>query len=365
MRNSSLSETPSTSGVWSPSEVIATETSDLHDRLLGWWYALTAVPEVAANASFAKREAVRRVRLFSTVSFFFLLVLFIFLPACPFLPNPYVTALDASLIVATGFTIVINRMKKPLLAGILLVIASEIVLTAVITTTLPFDEISLQLYDLYLIIDLLAVSLIPPQYIFFLAACNSIFIWFDLMYQPHIPFMQHDLLTQFIPIVVRPIGLQVIVAGVTYIWVRSVSRAIARADRAEMVAALEHTIAEERSSSENAKTQLEESIQQLVLMHAEAMNGQMIAKIPYSQDAKILWPLIGVINSLWVRLQRSHQTEQELRQLRQMITSYAGLLRQGSLTPQRPVPIYRTKTDLDALILEIGNLQRTLREHQV
>lgn len=363
MRNSLLSEKTSSSGTWSPSDVIAPETSDLQNRLLGWWYTLTAIPEAPANASFAKREAVRRVRLFSTVTFFFLVVLIIFLPACPMLANPYVTALDSSLIVATIITLIINRMGKPFLAGVLLVIASEIVLTAVITTTLPFDEMSLQLYDLYLIIDLLAVSLIPPQSIFFLAACNSIFIYLDLMYQPHIPSMAHDLITQFLPIVVRPIGLQIIIAGVAYIWVRSATRAITRADRAEMVASLEHTIAEERSFSEQAKTQLEESIQHLVLLHAEAMNGQTIAKIPYSQDAKILWPLVGVINSLWVRLQRAHQTEQELRQLKQMITSYAGLLHQGALSPQKPVPIYRTKTELDALILEIGNLQRTLREH--
>lgn len=364
MRNSLLSEEQSTSGAWRPSEVFAAETPDIQDRLLGWWYTLTAVPELPANASFARREAVRRIRLFSTVTFFFLVVLLIFLPACPMLADPYATALDTLLIMVTIITLVINRMGKPIIAGIVLVIAAELVLTAVITTTLPFDEMSLQLYDLYLIIDLLAVSLIPPQSIFFLAACNSLFIYFDLMFQPRIPIMSHDLITQFIPVLVRPIGLQIIIAGVAYIWVRSANRAITRADRAEMVAALEHTIAEERSFSEQAKTQLEANIQQLVAMHTEAVNTQTIAKIPYAPDARILWPLIGVINSLWVRLQRAHQTEQELQQLKQMIASYAGLLRQGSLTPHRPIPIYRTKTDLDALILEIGNLQRTLREHQ-
>ncbi|MEO7019461.1 MAG: hypothetical protein ABI234_04865 [Ktedonobacteraceae bacterium] len=361
MHNSLPSEAPSTSGSWSPSEVIA-DKPDRQDRLLGWWYALTATPELPASASFVKREAVRRVRLFSTVTFFFLLVILFFLPACPFLPNPNVTLLDAILVVATLITLWINRMGKPLLAGILLIIAAEIILTAVITTTLPFDETSIQLYDLYIIIDLLAVSLIPAQSVFFLAICNSLFIYLDILYQPKTPILVHDLITQFIPVVVRPVGLQIIVAGVAYIWVRSATRAIARADRAEMVAALEHTIAEERSSSDLAKTQMEESIQQLVLMHTEAMNGQMVAKLSYPQEAKMLWPLIGVINSLWVRLQRSHQTDYELRQLKQMITSYAGLLRQGALAPQQPVPIYRTKTDLDTLILEIGNLQRTLRE---
>ena len=129
-----------------------------------------------------------------------------------------------------------------------------------------------------------------------------------------------------------------------------------------MIAALEHTIAEERAYSEQARTQLEESIQQLVKAHIEAVNGQIVAKIPYPPEAKILWPLIGVINSLWVRLQHTHQMEHELRQLKQAITAYAEILHQVAHAPQQPLPMYRTKTDLDPLILAIGHLQRTLRK---
>lgn len=361
MNNSLFSETPSVRKAWSPGE-ITTPEPDWQDRLLNWWYNLTAFPEPPASASFVRREAVRRSRLFSTVTFFFLIVLIIFFPACLFLPNPLVIYLDGVLIGITVFTLVLNRLEQPLLAGVILVIASELVLTAVIMTTNPFDETSIQLYDLYLVVDLLAVSLIPPQSIFILALGNSLFIYLDLMYQQHTPVLANDLVTQFIPVMIRPVGLQIIIAGVAYLWVRSAIRAITRADRAEMVAALEHTIAEERASFEMAKVQLEESIQQLVKTHAEAMNGQMIAKIPYTPEAKILWPLIGVINSLWVRLQRAHQTEYELHQLKQLIASYTELLRQATLAPQKPVPIYRTKTDLDSLILAIGNLQRSLRE---
>lgn len=162
--------------------------------------------------------------------------------------------------------------------------------------------------------------------------------------------------------VVRPVGLQIIIAGVAYLWVRSAIRAITRADRAEMVAKLEHTLAEERAHFELAKHQLEQSIQQLVQTHADAMNGQMVAKIPYPPEARVLWPLIGVINSLWVRLQHTHQTERDLLQLKQAIASYTTLLRQSALTPQQPLPAYQTRTELDTLIFAVGNLQRTLRK---
>lgn len=361
MSRSLFPEPPTTKQAWSPGEVLTPEP-DWQDRLLGWWYRLTAIPEPPANASFVKREIARRVRLFSTVAFFFLIVLIIFFPACIFLPNRLVIYLDGLIIAITVFTLVLNRMRKPLLAGLILVIASELVLTAVIVTTLPFDETSIQLYDLYLIVDLLAVSLLRPQTIFALALSNSLFIYFDLMYQQHTQVLAHDLVTQFIPVLVRPVGLQIIIAGVAYLWVRSSTRAITRADRAEMIAALEHTIAEERAYSEQARMQLEESIQQLVKAHIEAVNGQIVAKIPYPPEVKILWPLIGVINSLWVRLQHTHQVEFELQQLKRAITAYAETLHQASLTPQQSLPIYRTKTDLDPLILAIGHFQRTQRK---
>ena len=361
MSYSPFPESPSVSNAWSPGEVITSEP-DWQDRLLGWWYKLTAISDPPSSASFVKREAARRVRLFSTVAFFFLIVLLMFFPACLFLPNRLVIYLDGLLIAITVFTLVLNRMGRPLLAGIILVVASELVLSAVIITTLPFDETSIQLYDLYLIVDLLAVSLLRPQTIFVLAFYNSLFIYVDLIYQPHTQVLTNDLMTQFIPVLARPIGLQIIIAGVAYLWVRSATRAITRADRAEMVASLEHTIAEERAFSELARRQLEESIQQLVNAHIEAVNGQMIAKIPYPPNARILWPLVGVINSLWIRLQRAHQLEYEMQQLKKAITAYSELLQVAVLTPQQSLPMPRTNTDLDPLILAIGNLQRTLRK---
>jgi hypothetical protein len=40
-------------------------------------------------------------------------------------------------------------------------------------------------------------------------------------------------------VIAQPIALQLIVATVTYLWVRSAQRAIARADRAEEIAELQ------------------------------------------------------------------------------------------------------------------------------
>jgi len=334
-----------------------TATPDLEkpDRFLGWWHKWTVSPEPPTDASFARRDAARRGRLFSTVVFFFLVVLILFFPASIFLPNHLVVYMVGVMIAIAVFTLILNRQGQTVAAGIFLVFAAECALTIVIITTTPFDETSLQFYDLYIVADLLAVSLIPPQYIFALALCNSIFIWGDLVYQPHTAAMAHDLLTQFAPVLVRAVALQIVVAGVAYIWVSSATKALMRAERAEMIATLEHMIANERESFEVSRKQLEESIQQLVRTHAESMNGQMIAKVPYPPDARVLWPLIGVINSLWMRLQRARNTEYELQQLKQAINAYSEVLHKATFSTQSQVPVYHTRTELDALIFAVGN----------
>lgn len=363
MSDSVSSERYPTDRSWLSQE-ISTIPGEKPERFLGWWHNWTAIPEPPANASFARRDAARQGRLFSTVGFFFLVILLLFFPACVFLPNPLVIYLDGILICIAVGTLALNRVGKTLIAGIILVIAAELVLTAVILTTTPFDETGIQFYDLYVIVDLLAVSLIPAQYIFVLALCNSLFIWGDLAYQPHTAVLAHDLLTQFVPVLVRSVALQIIIAGVAYIWVRSATRAIIRAERAEMVATLEHMMVEERESFASANQQLEESIQQLVRTHAASMNGQMIAKLPFPPEARVLWPLIGIINSLWMRLQRAHNTEYELQQLKQAIAAYAEVLHQATFNTQQQVPVYHTRTDLDRLILAVGNLQRARGGHE-
>ncbi len=344
---------------WLSGELLKVEP-DQQDRFLRRWYKWTAVPEPPTSASFLKRETARRIRLFSTVAFFFMLLLVLILPACLVTTNHLDLYLDSVLIGMTGVALIINRNGKPLIAGTILVLIAELVLIGVILTTTPFDGINLALYDLFVVVELLAVSLIQPQWVFVLALFDSLFIGLDLMYQPHTPYLAQALTTQYLPTASDPIVLQLIVAGVAFLWVRNSTRAIIRADRAEMVAKLEHTIAEERLSSELARKQLEESIEQLVTAHTEAINSrQMVAKVSYPPEAKILWPLIGVINSLWVRLQRAHQTEYELHQLKQAITMYVELLHRAQLTPQQPIPMYQTKTNLDSLMLAVRNLQNT------
>lgn len=98
-------------------------------------------------------------------------------------------------------------------------------------------------------------------------------------------------------VVAQPIGLQIIVAVVTYLWVRSALRAIARADRAEEVAELQQREAERTH-------QLESGIQQLLRTQVRAANGDLTARANLSQD-NILWQVGISLNFLLTRLQKA------------------------------------------------------------
>jgi hypothetical protein len=296
------------------------------------------------------------------VAFFFLVTMVLFFPASLFMPaiTP-MAVVFASL--ATFIALFVNRAGKTTLAGLIMVIGAEIALTSAILAMRPFLSVDVQLYDLYVIIILLAVTLLPARYIFLFALAHSAFIGVDMYVHPHTLALAQDLQTQFIPAIVRPIGLQIMVASVAYIWVRSATRAIERANRAEMVAALEHTIAEQRAFIEREKQELEESIQQLIRAHVDAANGQLTGRVAYP-PAKALWPLVGAMNSLWVRLQRTQQLEGELQQLHQAIAYYIQLIQKNSVLGQTTLPLVRTGTSLDQLMLAMKTLYSPSRQQE-
>ncbi len=308
------------------------------------WYDLTAIPEATMQASFLQREAARQSHLFSTVLFFYTVVIIVFLPCCLLLPNRYDFWIDAMLIVLSFVALGMNHKGMTLAAGTLIVVAFQIALTVIIFTTTPFDEASIQIYDLFLMTVLLAVSLLPPRGVFLVAIANSCVILGSLLYEPHTSVLANDLQTQFIPIMIRPIALQFIVAGVAYVWVYSMSEAIVRADRAETVANLEHALLEQ-------KRDLEWGIQQILQTHVTIANGNLNARAPLSHD-NVLWQIARALNILLARLQRAVIAEKELRRTEQAVRLSVSTVQQAELQDQLPCLTF-THTTLDPLIVAL------------
>ncbi len=227
----------------------------------------------------------------------------------------------------------------------------ELALCLVIITTQPSDELSLGLYSLLIIGELLAVSLLPPSSVFFTAIYNIAFTIGSVLLLHHTPTLTQAVHQQLATIIARPVAVQFLVAAVSYIWVNSTLRAISRADRAEVIASLERQITRQSIQVAEEKQHLEENINQIVQSHIDTMNNKVVTRIPFSEETKILWPLINVIDSLQKRLRTALQTEYELQRIKKAISGYTNLIYSDRLTSQQPWP--QTKTDLDPLIYAI------------
>lgn len=325
-------------------------------KLFQWWYGLTAIPETLVDMRTIKRDTIRKSRFLSVIVFFLLLIFIMFIPACLVLPNHFVILADGGMIAMCVVALYLNRRRKPLLAGILLVISFEAALMMVILTTMPLDEPSIQQYELFVFGELLAVSLINARSVFLLAFFNSLFITLTLLFQPQTPILAHDIQQQFWPILVRPLGVQILVAGVTYLWVSSAINYMTRAYRAELIALSAHQVAErQRILAEQEKQRLKDSIEHIVFNHASAMNQHVITKIPLTTYEPVLWPLINVFNSLQNRLQHARRTEYELQQIHQAISACVESIYQGHFFPQNSLP---TRTALDILLTALRDQKR-------
>lgn len=356
-KDSPLSNT--TSGRWSPSEVIA-QPPDWLERLLGWWFRMTTPPGLGTASMYIDRVQYQKARLTSTIVFIYLL--FVVLCTYPVMyssPTVYLSGLTIiGYLLAYPICfllLVLNRFGKTVLAGALLTLIFETGMAASFLILPVLDTSNLPLYNLFVVGELLAASMLPANSVFVVALLNSLFIASDLLLQQHSQSLNVFLHQQFAMAVLVPVGLQFVVAGVILFWVSSSAQADKRANRAEMVAMLEHTVAEQLEEENKTKLELEESIQQLVEEHTQAANNRFATRISYP-PAKVLWPLVGVVNSLAARLQHAEKSNRELDQLRQAVTEATMTFRQVALSPDKPLQLQRTGTEVDLLVLATKRL---------
>ena len=331
---------------WSLSEMIEPELLSKGNSLIRRWNALTAIPEAPSHADLAQRETVRKSRLTSHVLFFLTTMVVALLPACFFAPGHAYFWLDLGLAVACIVALAINRKGYTLVAGIFITLAGFSVLTIALFSTIPFDETTLQGYDMYVIVELLAVSLLPMRSIFIVAIMSTICIMGTLIYIPHTAVLDKDLHDRLLIIIARPIGTLFLVAGVAYILASTMSRAIERAGRAELIAQRQHEIAEhEQRSLAEQKRELDMGIQQILHTHLAVANGDLKARAPLTRD-NMLWQIARALNNLLVRFQRASQAEAALQRVDLTVAYYVKSIQQAERDRQIPVlPLMHTHID--------------------
>lgn len=139
----------------------------------------------------------------------------------------------------------------------------------------------------------------------------------------------------------RHLALSFFAALVGSLGARSVTGAIRRADRAEELAQLEHEVAEQRR-------QLEIGVQELLSTHVRAANGDFSARAPMNQG-NALWQVSASLNNLLARLQKTGQSEFQLKRTDQEIDRLADALLQAR-EGRRPIWPAPTGTRVDRLL---------------
>ncbi len=280
--------------------------------IMGWWHRFAAPPNAPADASFAQREIVRRGRLSSNILLLMLIFLVIaivvsFIRGDLSLLRILLPSLGVSVIV-----LFLNHTGQITIAGIVLVAGFELGYMVSLLTTPGGLHVGDQLRFALLIEPvLLAVSFLPPIMVVFVTLINCVFIWAALTYMPHTPDMGRLLATSAINIIEQLIALQVIVAIITYLWVRSTIEAMKRADRAEALASLQQAVAEQ-------KQQLEEGINAILQTHIRVANGDFNARAPLTNE-NVLWQIGVSLNNLLSRFQRANQLEHDLQKTREAL----------------------------------------------
>lgn len=281
-----------------------------------WWYRLSAPADPLADASLATREIARRGKLTSIILFAIMLMLVVLSFVTAFGPNH---ALFSGLLVGlliSSVALLFNRRGNITIAGTLVVAQVIIGQTfTILSSPSGLTMNTLGLFDQFVISELVAISFLPAGSIFVVAAVNSIIFWALLTFFHHDAQVGQMLQTGAFSVLLRPLILQGIVAVVTYLWVSSALRALARADRAEEIAQLEQREIRRQQEELEQKHQLDVGIQQILQTHVDVANGNFQARAPLTKE-NVLWQIAFSLNNLVARLQRFNQNEQEFRRIK-------------------------------------------------
>jgi hypothetical protein len=199
------------------------------------------------------------------------------------------------------------------------------------SSTAKLDVSELPTFDLLVVSELIAASLLAPASIFIVAVSNVLFIIGMVTFMPHTAeldmllksSMAYNTLSQ-------PIILQIVVAAITYMWVSSALRAALRADRAEEIAALQQAKAMLQEREVEQKRLIETGVNELLQGLSQGVNGKETT-INLKQD-HMLWKVGNAVNLLLTRLRRTRQIDQENQQLRAQVVQMRERLLEAKFT---------------------------------
>jgi hypothetical protein len=324
------------------------------EGLLGWWLNLTAPRWPNYSIPISERERLRKAELtsFSILATFACLIALVSNSLADPTTAEAVGLIGIFLLVAA----ILNRTGRTRTAAYLVPSVLMLLMAAVILQDENLRLTDLPLYDLFAI-PIVLVSVIGNRrapWVF--AAIAIAFVIGTFFLKPYevitiqgVSFNGIDIQLKtfgYWGMINRHIILLFFAALFGWMGARSVDNAIARADRAEEVARLEHAIAEQTR-------QLEYGIEAIRQTHARVANGDFSARAPLAQE-HILWQIAYSLNNLIQRLQRSADAEHALVRTKAEIDRLVQEIQRAKrgLPPLWPQP---TGTPLDPLLQEFAS----------
>ncbi len=358
--NTSWAEEPAT--MRSPEMVINQESGkkprNFFKRCLDWWFRFAALPEPPANASFVQRDTARKMQFLSLtvllLIFTSLLTVLVLLSQMGHISTlgPITTIIacfvDQAYYLSTLF--ICKKLRRPKLAGGMVTLGHELIMIGFILSNKPFNGTSFQEFGLLACGEMVAIILVSPQFTLLIGFCNSLFITFCLFFLPHDHYFAGELQAHFLDLLTGAVGLQIAVAFLTSWHINHLIRVVKRADRAQMIASLEHKMAEQQKAQNREMQWLADCISNISRQYSDIMNRRVIATISDEGLPDVLRPPVKGFNLLLSRLYYANQIEREYSLLRQALQHCTEQVYQEDFTLDH---LPQTGTPLDQLLSAI------------
>lgn len=345
--------------------------------LLGWWKAFSIPPDPPPGASFKQKDAVRRARLASIILFWLIAVMLVVLALGIFGSEHALILVAAILLTVCVFAAWLNRKGMITIVGLIISLGIEVgVCVSAFSNPGGIGTDNLMIFSILILPEVLVASLLPVNWVIPTALFNIALTIFGLTYAPRQPAFQAIMAHEYLTIVLRPIELHILIPAVLWLWVRSATDAIKRADRAEEIAKLQRVVADQMLEKVNQKRQLDAEIQQIELVLDQSAVGNLNARVAL-QSGNTLWSISGKLNNLISRFKRMVQERQQMQRVlsqqeklylaeqkyQRMVHELESLGRavQQAQSSQSPVQIAPSGTPLDMLMQSING--KYIAEH--
>jgi hypothetical protein len=296
------------------------------------------IPEPVTSITVAVREKFQRKQIVSAVLLVIVLFQLVNLPGALLMHS----AMDIGTVLLglalCAVAALFNQLGKITIVSILLIAVIDLGCgLMLLASPMGLDVGDLPVFDVLLVSELIAVSLLPSISVFPVALSNILFILAVIALMPHTMALNMMLSSSMAyTTVAQPVSLQLVVAVVAYVWVRSALRALARADRAEEIARLQRREAELLSREVVRTQQLNAGSEHLLQVLVRAANGDHQARTHLWQGHP-LWRVGNAVNLLLSRISRPDRVEEEARQLRVANARLNQLVLEASMRSQQTI----------------------------